>query len=252
MDPGRDARRRRCRHRRPARPHCFPGSLEGGEVVRLRADWDAPGGFAAFRAIFGGFLLFGHLAVLLAIFMQEQAGMASVIGTSFAMGAAWIGAALGRVVTMLADHQGHQTRTGFTPSRRCSSWPWGWRFGSMARASPLVIVLLRECKPSSTPRLLQTRGGMFRNRQDKSLSWTTSGSRISWRAVTPCRWLGSNAIRPISHSLAILLTPHRYFCGGGDGWRGVSQPTFFAVWPKRIFLASSSMLGAVRYLGPSS
>ena len=31
-----------------------------------------------------------------------------------------------------------------------------------------------------------------------------------------------------------------------------AQPRFFAVWPKRIFLASSSMVGAVRYFGPSS
>jgi hypothetical protein len=86
---------------------------KAAEIVRLRPDWDAPGGFAEFRATYGGLLLFAHLAVLLAIVMQAQAGMASVIGTAFAVGAGWIGAAIGRAVAMAVDHGEHQTRTGY-------------------------------------------------------------------------------------------------------------------------------------------
>ena len=82
-------------------------------IVRLQPIQNAPGGFAEFRATYGGLLLFAHLAVLLAILMREQAGMASVIGASFAVGAAWLGAALGRALAMLADHEKHQTRTGY-------------------------------------------------------------------------------------------------------------------------------------------
>ncbi len=83
------------------------------QIVRLRADPDATGGFAEFRATYGGLLLFAHLAVLLAIVMREQAGMASVIGASFAVGAGWLGAALGRALAMLVDHREHATRTGY-------------------------------------------------------------------------------------------------------------------------------------------
>jgi len=86
---------------------------KAAEIVRLRPDWDAPGGFAEFRATYGGLLLFAHLAVLLAIAMQAQAGMASVIGTSFAVGAGWIGAAIGRTGGMAVDHAEHRTRTGY-------------------------------------------------------------------------------------------------------------------------------------------
>jgi len=77
---------------------------KAAEIVRLRPDWDAPGGFAEFRATFGGLLLFAHLAVLLAIWMQARAGMASVIATS---------AAIGRTVAMAGDHREHQTRTAY-------------------------------------------------------------------------------------------------------------------------------------------
>lgn len=86
---------------------------QAAKVVRLCPDPDMKGGFAEFRATYGGLLLFAHLAVLLAIFMREQAGMASVIGTSFAVGAGWLGAALGRALAMLADHEKRQTRTGY-------------------------------------------------------------------------------------------------------------------------------------------
>lgn len=86
---------------------------KAAQIVRLRASPDAKGGFAEFRATYGGLLLFAHLAVLLAIVMREQAGMASVIGASFAVGAGWLGAALGRALAMLLDHREHETRTGY-------------------------------------------------------------------------------------------------------------------------------------------
>ena len=86
---------------------------QAARIVRLQPTDNSPGGFAEFRATYGGLLLFAHLAVLLAISMHEQAGMASVIGASFAVGAAWLGAALGRALAMLADHGQHQTRTGY-------------------------------------------------------------------------------------------------------------------------------------------
>ncbi len=86
---------------------------KAAEIVRLRPDWDVAGGFAEFRATFGGLLLMAHLAVLLAIVMREQAGMASVIGASFAVGAGWLGAAAGRTLSMLVDHRAHQTRTRY-------------------------------------------------------------------------------------------------------------------------------------------
>ena len=86
---------------------------KAAEIVRLSPNPASKGGFAEFRATYGGLLLLAHLAVLLAIFMREQAGMASVIGASFAVGAGWLGAALGRALAMLADHGAHQTRTGY-------------------------------------------------------------------------------------------------------------------------------------------
>ena len=89
----------------------WPG--KAAEIVRLRPDWDVEGGFAEFRATFGGLLLMAHLAVLLAIVMREQAGMASVIGASFAVGAGWLGAAIGRGLSMLVDHREHRTRTRY-------------------------------------------------------------------------------------------------------------------------------------------
>jgi hypothetical protein len=89
----------------------WPG--KAAAIVRLRPDPAAPGGFAEFRASFGGLLLLAHLAVLLAIYMREQAGMGSVMGASFAVGCGWLGAAIGRGLSMLADDAEHRTRTGY-------------------------------------------------------------------------------------------------------------------------------------------
>jgi len=84
----------------------------GAKVVRLKPA-DKPGGWAEFRATYGGGLLLLHGAVLLAIAMQAQAGMASVVATGFAAGAAWLGMAIGRTTSILLDHSKHQTRTGY-------------------------------------------------------------------------------------------------------------------------------------------
>lgn len=85
----------------------------GASVVRLRPMEDKPGGWAEFRATYGGGLLLLHGAVLLAVLMREQAGMASVVATGFAAGAAWLGMGIGRAVSIVLDHARHGTRTGY-------------------------------------------------------------------------------------------------------------------------------------------
>ena len=84
----------------------------GAKVVRLKPA-DQPGGWAEFRATYGGGLLLLHGAVLLAIAMQAQAGMASVVAAGFAAGAAWLGMGIGRAVSIVLDHARHGTRTGY-------------------------------------------------------------------------------------------------------------------------------------------
>ena len=85
----------------------------GASVVRLQPVETEKGGWAEFRASYGGFFLFMHLAVLMAIAMQAQASMASVIASGFAVGAAWIGMALGRILSMIVDHAERETRTRY-------------------------------------------------------------------------------------------------------------------------------------------
>ena len=85
----------------------------GATVVRLQPDPRWRGGWSEFRASYGGAFFLAHAAILLTFVMQTQAGMAALMGTSFAMGAFWMGMALGRIVSMAADHGQHQTRTGY-------------------------------------------------------------------------------------------------------------------------------------------
>ncbi|MBI1235805.1 MAG: hypothetical protein GC188_03880 [Alphaproteobacteria bacterium] len=85
----------------------------GATVVRLQPDPRWRGGWSEFRASYGGAFFLGHAAILLTFVMQAQAGMAALMGTSFAMGAFWMGMALGRIVSMAADHGQYQTRTGY-------------------------------------------------------------------------------------------------------------------------------------------
>jgi hypothetical protein len=85
----------------------------GASVVRLQPAADKPGGWSEFRASYGGMYVTLHGAVLLSVMMQEQAGMASVIASGFAVGAGWLGMAIGRAVSMVADHPVQNTRTGY-------------------------------------------------------------------------------------------------------------------------------------------
>ena len=80
-------------------------------VVRLTASETKPGGWAEFRALYGGGFLLVHGSVLLTIAMMAQAGRNSVVAAGFAVGALWLGMAIGRTVSVLADHKAHQTRT---------------------------------------------------------------------------------------------------------------------------------------------
>jgi hypothetical protein len=85
----------------------------GASVVRLQPDPRWKGGWSEFRASFGGAFLLGHAAVLLTFVMRGQAGPAALMGTGFAMGALWLGMAIGRGISMVADHGEHETRTGY-------------------------------------------------------------------------------------------------------------------------------------------
>jgi len=77
-------------------------------VVRLAPGPDKPGGYAEFRASFGGLFLFLHAAPIIAFFAGN-----GFMGSAFAAALAWIGMALGRVVSMLLDHKAMGTRTGY-------------------------------------------------------------------------------------------------------------------------------------------
>jgi hypothetical protein len=74
--------------------------------VRLQAD-EQGGGFAEFRATFGGVFLFLHLAALVLTLRYLLAGGALVgvvaTGASAAVAAGWGGAGIGRLVSMWRD-----------------------------------------------------------------------------------------------------------------------------------------------------
>ena len=98
---------------------CFMGAASlavprwGASVVRLKPDPRWKGGWSEFRASYGGAFLLAHAAVGLTFAMRSQAGEAALMGTGFAVGALWIGMAIGRAVSMIFDHDAHQTRTGY-------------------------------------------------------------------------------------------------------------------------------------------
>ena len=75
----------------------------GAGVVRLAPDPRWKGGFAEFRASYGGALALAHGAVLLTIAMSFQAGAGAVMGASLAVALYWFGMAVGRLVSMAAD-----------------------------------------------------------------------------------------------------------------------------------------------------
>ena len=84
----------------------------GASVVRLQPMADRPGGWAEFRASYGGGLLLLHGAVLLTLVMSFQAGAGAVMGSSFAASLYWLGMVIGRGLSMLADAE-QETRTSY-------------------------------------------------------------------------------------------------------------------------------------------
>lgn len=96
---------------------CFMGGASllvprwGASVVRLKPDPRWKGGWSEFRASYGGAFFLGHAAVLMTFAMRSQASDAALMGTGFAMGALWIGMAIGRAVSMVADDKTYETRT---------------------------------------------------------------------------------------------------------------------------------------------
>ena len=81
-------------------------------VVRLAPDPRWKGGWAEFRASYGGALVCLHGAVLLTLAMSFQAGAGAVMGASFAASLYWLGMAIGRMVSMIAEPD-KDTRTSY-------------------------------------------------------------------------------------------------------------------------------------------
>jgi hypothetical protein len=84
----------------------------GANVVRLVPAPDLAGGWAEFRASYGGALVLAHGAVLLTLLMSARAGSGAVMGASFAVGLYWLGMAFGRALSMLLDAK-QNTRTRY-------------------------------------------------------------------------------------------------------------------------------------------
>lgn len=82
------------------------------KLVRLRPDAQG-GGFAEFRAVYGGVFLGLHLVALVFVvswIVIGKAGMGSIaIGATAVIAASWFGAAFGRLLSMLRDG-GTQTK----------------------------------------------------------------------------------------------------------------------------------------------
>lgn len=79
---------------------CLANPQWAATSVRLQADPDRPGGFAEFRATFGGTLAGLHLMALAIVFLFP----ASVAMAALAvMAAGWFGAALGRSASLVLD-----------------------------------------------------------------------------------------------------------------------------------------------------
>ena len=84
----------------------------GASVVRLAPDPRWKGGWAEFRASYGGALVLLHGAVLLTLAMSFQAGAGAVMGASFAASCYWLGMAIGRVISIFVDRE-KETATGY-------------------------------------------------------------------------------------------------------------------------------------------
>jgi hypothetical protein len=83
------------------------------KLVRLKPD-DQGGGFAEFRAVYGGVFLGLHVVALVFVLSWVLGGEASVgataIGATATIAASWLGAAFGRWLSMRRDSE---TRTAF-------------------------------------------------------------------------------------------------------------------------------------------
>lgn len=77
-----------------------PGWAAG--VVRLQPDPARGGGYSEFRATYGGLLLAVHLTALILVLATPRAGSALVV---LPLAAGWLGAALGRGVSLLLDRE---------------------------------------------------------------------------------------------------------------------------------------------------
>ena len=82
-------------------------------LVRLKADADRPGGFAEFRATYGGLFFASHgLALLLSVHWVLTGAFVTgsyAAGAALVLGAGWMGTAAGRAISMARD----ETSTGF-------------------------------------------------------------------------------------------------------------------------------------------
>ena len=73
-------------------------------LVRLQPSPEKPGGYAEFRASYGGLFLLTHLAVIVSFLAGN-----GFMGATFAVAMLWIGLAIGRTLSMALD----DTRTGY-------------------------------------------------------------------------------------------------------------------------------------------
>ncbi len=71
-------------------------------LLRLQADPARPGGYAEFRATFGGVFLMVHLATL--ILMQRLSDTGAIL-VVLPVAFAWLGAALARLASMALDRE---------------------------------------------------------------------------------------------------------------------------------------------------
>lgn len=69
-------------------------------VVRLQADPEKPGGYAEFRATYGGLLLMVHMMALVMVYKLGPTFSALLV-VPIAMG--WYGAAIGRLISLALD-----------------------------------------------------------------------------------------------------------------------------------------------------
>ncbi|MEM7766301.1 MAG: hypothetical protein AAF253_02305 [Pseudomonadota bacterium] len=81
---------------------CLANPRFAATSVRLQADPDRPGGFAEFRATFGGTLAGLHLsAIVIAVLFAGPVALAVMT----VLAAGWFGAAIGRTAAIILDRE---------------------------------------------------------------------------------------------------------------------------------------------------